>query len=58
MAKLVIARTGEKAPESGQYRPSGSRNEITLSKGDRVPPNNEGVRQKFVLVDKTKHKRS
>ena len=58
MAHKVIAHTGGKAPESGQYRPSGGRHEVTLSKGDRVPPNNEGVRQKFVLVDATKHKRS
>lgn len=58
MAKKVIARTGGKAPASGQYRPSGGRNEITLSKGDRVPPNNEGVRQTFTLVDRTKHKRA
>jgi hypothetical protein len=57
--KKVIARTGEKAPKSGQYHPSGApvNVEITLSKGDRVPPNNAGVRQSFVLVDETKHKR-
>ena len=57
MAKKVIVRTGEKAPISGQYRPAGSRREITLSKGVRVPPNNQGVQQRFTLVDKTKHKR-
>lgn len=56
MAKTTIAKTGHRAPESGQYRPSGSRREITLSKGDVTPPNNFGVRQKFILVDKTKHK--
>ncbi len=56
MAK-VVARTGGITPKSGQYRPSGGRTEITLSKGDRVPPNNIGVRQSFTLVDKTKHKR-
>lgn len=57
--KEVIARTGEKAQKSGQYHPSGApaNVEITLSKGDRVPPNNAGVLQKFTLVDKTKHKR-
>ncbi len=57
MAKKVIVRTGGIAPTSGQYHPSGSRDEVTLVKGKRVPPNNEGVRQTFTLVDKTKHKR-
>lgn len=56
MKKPVIARTGEKTPESGQYRPSGGNTEITLSQGDRVPPNRFGVRQKFFLVDRTKHR--
>lgn len=58
MAKeKVVAYTGHRAPRSGQYRPSGGRKEITLSRGDVTPPNNEGVRQQFVLVDPTKHKR-
>ncbi|MDD2785929.1 MAG: hypothetical protein PHS79_03485 [Patescibacteria group bacterium] len=57
MANKVTAHTGEKAPVSGQYRPAGSKHEITLSKGDRVPPNRQGVQQRFTLVDKTKHKR-
>jgi len=54
MPKKVVAHTGHKAPESGQYRPSGSHREITLSKGDVTPPNNFGVRQQFTIVDKTK----
>lgn len=52
----VSVKTGGKAPVSGQYRATGTKKEITLSKGDRVPPY-EGEAQKFVLVDKTKHKR-
>ena len=57
MAKTpIVAYTGKPAPKSGQYRPSGGRNEITLSRGDVTPPNRFGVRQKFFLVDKTKHK--
>lgn len=55
--KKVIAKTGHPAPVSGQYRPSGGRNEITLSKGDVTPPNRWGKRQKFFLVDRTKHQR-
>lgn len=57
MTRQVVAKTGGITPVSGQYRPSGARTEITLSKGDRVPPNNQGTRQQFVLVDSTKHKR-
>ena len=51
----VIAYTGKPAPKSGQYIPSGGRTEYTLSKGDITPPNNQGVRQQFRLVDATKH---
>lgn len=54
--KKVVAYTGKPAPVSGQYRPSGGNTEYTLSRGDRTPPNRDGVRQQFVLVDKTKHK--
>jgi len=57
MPKQVIAQTGKPAPVSGQYRPSGARNEITLSRGDVTPPNRFGARQKFFLVDRTKNKR-
>ncbi len=56
MAK-VIAHTGKPAPKSGQYIPSGGRTEFTLTKGERTPPNNQGVRQQFRLVDATKHKK-
>jgi len=51
---MAQTKTGKVAPVSGQYRPSGSKNEITLSKGDRVPPY-QGKAKTFVLVDKTKH---
>ena len=51
----AVACTGKPAPVSGQYRPSGGHTEYTLSKGDITPPNNEGKRQKFFLVDATKH---
>jgi len=56
MRKRILTRTGQKAPVSGQYRPLGTELEITLSKGDRVPPYNRKAKT-FVLVDKTKHKR-
>ncbi|MFA6417076.1 MAG: hypothetical protein WCW61_02685 [Patescibacteria group bacterium] len=54
MPKVQVS-TGGVAKVSGQYRPASSRKEITLSRGDRVPPY-EGEAKKFTLVDKTKHK--
>lgn len=51
----TTAHTGEKAPVSGQYQPVGTKREITLSKGDRVPPYS-GKAKTFVLVDRTRHK--
>lgn len=57
MAKKLVVYTGEKVPESGEYRPAGSRHEVTLVKGKRVPPNNEGVQQRFTLVHRAKHEK-
>lgn len=50
-----IVKTGQRAPLSGQYRPLGSKTEITLVEGKRVPPTSNGT-TKFQLVDSTKHK--
>jgi hypothetical protein len=52
---MTKVRTGEVTPVSGQYRVAGTYFEITLSKGDRVPPY-RGEAKSFVLVDKTKHR--
>ncbi len=54
MHKTTI-KTGQVAPISGQYRPAGSRHEVTLVRGKKVPPTINGA-VKFTLVDKTKHK--
>lgn len=54
MAKTV--KTGNICKTSGQYRPVGSKTEVTLVQGKRVPPTNSG-QTKFVLVDQTKHKK-
>lgn len=54
MSKTV--KTGQKAPISGQYKPEGSKTEVTLIKGKTVPPTKNGV-TKFNLVDTTKHKK-
>lgn len=48
-------KTGGVVPTSGQYRPQGSKTEVTFVKGNRVPPTSTGA-TKFTLVDKTKHK--
>lgn len=50
----TTVKTGQKAPTSGQYRPVGSKTEITLVEGKRVPPTSSGA-TKFTLVDPTKH---
>jgi hypothetical protein len=52
---MTKVKTGGVAPKSGQYRVSGTKLEITLSKGSRIPPYG-GDAETFVLVDKTKHK--
>jgi len=52
---MTKVKTGGVAPKSGQYRVPETKLEITLSKGDRVPPHG-GKARTFVLVDKTKHK--
>lgn len=51
---MKTVKTGQKAPVSGQYRPIGSKTEITLVEGKRVPPTASGT-TKFTLVDTTKH---
>ena len=53
MANFI--KTGNIVNVSGQYRPIGSKTEVTFVKGNRVPPTPSGA-TKFVLVDKTKHK--
>jgi hypothetical protein len=52
---MTKIKTGGTAPKSGQYQVSATKREITLTKGERVPPY-RGKAQTFTLVDKTKHK--
>lgn len=54
MRKTTV-KTGQIVPQSGQYRPIGSKTEVTLVRGKRVPPTTNGT-TKFNLVDQTKHK--
>jgi hypothetical protein len=51
----VTVKTGGTAPVSGLYLVKGTNDELTLSKGDRVPPY-AGKAVTAVLVDKAKHK--
>lgn len=53
---MAIVKTGQTCPRSGQYRPVGSKTEVTLVKGKKVPPTSNGV-TKLKLVDPTKHKK-
>ena len=58
MSKPV--KPGQRAPRSGQYEevaPRGGRtwHEVTISKGERVPPTRQ-PRGGFTIVDPTKNK--
>ena len=48
---------GEKAPRSGQYKNTSTGYEVTVVKNEPLPPTPK-PKQKYVLVDKTKHKKS
>lgn len=52
---MQTVQTGDICPISGQYRVLGFNGvEITLSRGDRVPPY-KGTARTYVLTDPTKH---
>ena len=53
--KKITTRTGQTAPVSGQYKATGSKTEVTLVQGKKVPPTPAGA-AKFTLVDRTHHK--
>ena len=53
---MIKVKTGQIVTQSGQYRPVGSKTEVTFVEGNRVPPTSNGT-TKFVMVDKTKHKK-
>lgn len=54
MTKIRV-KTGGVVPVSGQYKPEGSKTEVTFVRGNRVPPTPNGA-TKYTLIDQTKHK--
>jgi hypothetical protein len=50
----TTTKTGGIVPVSGQYKPIGSKTEVTFVQGNRVPPTPNGA-TKFTMVDQTKH---
>lgn len=46
---------GTKAPDSGQYKNTTTKTEVTVTKGEPLPPTPKSG-QKYVLADPTKHK--
>lgn len=49
-------KPGEKAPKSGQYRNTTTRTEVTVTRGEPLPPTRSRG-QSYTLVDATKHKK-
>lgn len=54
MAKQTL-KPGEKAPVSGQYQNPVTKTEVTVVKGEPMPPT-PSKGQGYKLVDPTKHK--
>ena len=52
---MTKVKTGGIVPISGQYKPDGSKTEVTFVEGKRVPPVPTGATT-FTLIDKTYHK--
>jgi len=55
LAKKVF-KPGQKAPVSGQYKNTETGYEVTVTKGEPLPPTPKKG-QGYTLVDKTKHKK-
>jgi hypothetical protein len=53
--KPTPVNPGKKAPASGQYRPVGGGNEVTVPKGHVMPPSRKPGKS-WVMVDPSKNK--
>lgn len=49
-------RPGQTVPYSGQARNNTTRTEVTVVKGERMPPT-PAAGQTYTMVDRTKHKK-
>ncbi len=47
-------KPGQSAPFSGQYKNQTTRTEVTVTKGEPLPPTPQKG-QRYVLADRTKH---
>jgi hypothetical protein len=56
MADPKNLKPGTPAPVSGQYKNTATGYEVTVVKGEPMPPTDKPG-QTFVLVDKTKHEK-
>jgi len=54
MAKTY--KPGQPAPFSGQYENTKTKTEVTVTKGEPLPPTPKSG-QEYVIADKTKHKK-
>jgi hypothetical protein len=52
-----VLSPGQIAPTSGQYKNRGTGTEVTVVKGEPMPPTPKSG-QGYVLVDQTKHKKN
>lgn len=56
MASKKALPPGTKAPASGQYKNTTTRTEVTVTRGEPLPPTPKAG-QRYVLEDRTKHKK-
>jgi len=55
-SKKTSLSPGTKATVSGQYRNTTTRTEVTVTRGEPLPPT-RAPGQRYVLADPTKHKK-
>jgi hypothetical protein len=56
MSKTKNLRPGERASSSGIYKAVGTKREVTVDKGERMPPGTKGTHPRYHIVRKAKHK--
>ncbi|MHB8066813.1 MAG: hypothetical protein ACYDIC_02820 [Desulfobaccales bacterium] len=56
MPEKKTFKPGERADVSGQYKNTTTKTEVTVTKGEPIPPTPRPG-QRYVLADRTKHKK-